>query len=51
MNEIETRLRAALAEQAGLLQSVIDRALNLAAELAVARAKIAELEIKSEVKE
>lgn len=51
MTEIETRLRSAIAEQSGLIQSMIERCMNLAAENAVLRAKIAELEIKPEVKE
>lgn len=44
MNETELRLRAALAEQKGLLDAINDRCLNLAAELAMLRQRIAEMQ-------
>ena len=43
MNENELRLRAAMQEQAGLVQSLIERAMNLAAENAALHQQNAEL--------
>lgn len=46
MSEQETRMNAALSEMKAHLEAAQNRAINLAADLAVARAKIAELEKK-----
>ena len=43
-NETELRLRAALAEQKGLLDAITERCLNLAAELAMLRSSMAKKE-------
>lgn len=48
MNELETRLRAAMQEQSILVASITERCLNLAAEVAFQKEKVSALERKVE---